>query len=295
MTTSVLAFGLEKRFGGAKVLDGVDLSIQGGLTAVLGPNGAGKSTLLRCLATVMAPDGGSMLIDGLDPSFESDRIEIRRRIGYLPQAHGLAGPNRVFDTLDYLAVLKQCGDARTRRRMIFDALDRVGLADCAAVPISDLSGGMQQRLGLAQSLLAAPTLLVLDEPAASLDPDERFRLREIVAERRHRSTVILSTHLTDEVTHCDKVIVLAAGRVRFVGPPSRLAEVAKGSVWRQSTKPDGARAAWLQADGSYRCLGRPPAGAEPLAPTMEDGYLVLVSSHIGSAPPRSFADPAHEC
>ncbi len=276
MTSSVLAFGLEKQFGETKVLAGADLSIQGGLTAVLGPNGAGKSTLLRCLATVLRPDGGSILIDGMDPTFETDRIEIRRRLGYLPQDHGLAGPNRVFDTLDYLAVLKQCGDDRTRRRMIYDALERVGLDDRAATSIDDLSGGMRQRLGVAQALLAAPSLMVLDEPAAGLDPDERFRLREIIAERRERSTVVLSTHLTDEVVHCDTVIVLAAGRVRFVGSPGRLAEVAAGRAWQQVDRPASARASWLQADGTHRCLGTPPPDAVLVPPTVEDGYLLLV-------------------
>ncbi len=276
MTTSVLGFGLEKTFGGIPALAGADVSIQGGLTAVLGPNGAGKSTLLRCLATVLRPDAGSLLIDGLDPVHESDRIEIRRRLGYLPQAHGLDGPNRVFDTLDYLAVLKQCGDERSRRRMIYDALERVGLADRATATMSELSGGMRQRLGIAQALLAAPTLVILDEPAAGLDPDERFRLREIIAERRHRATVVLSTHLTDEVAHCDTVIVLDRGRVRFVGTPVRLAQIAVGRAWQQPTRPDGARASWLQANGSYRCLGDPPPGATVVDPTIEDGYLLLV-------------------
>lgn len=276
MTSSVLAFGLTKSFGGAVVLDGVDCSIQGGLTAVLGPNGAGKSTLLRCLATVTAPDTGSLLIDGLDPGFESDRIEIRRRLGYLPQSHGIENRGRVFDTLDYLAVLKQCGDDRQRRHMVYDALERVGLVDRVADPIAELSGGMRQRLGLAQALLAAPTLLILDEPAAGLDPDERFRLREIVAERRARSTVVLSTHLTDEVVHCDTVIVLHAGKIRFVGAPARLAEVAAGRTWLSPEKPTGVRASWLQSDGQHRCLGTPPPGASLVAPTVEDGYLLLV-------------------
>lgn len=276
MTSSVLAFGLAKSFGGTAVLDGVDCSIQGGLTAVLGPNGAGKSTLLRCLATVLAPDAGSLLIDGLDPRFESDRIEVRRRLGYLPQAHGIEGRSRVFDALDYLAVLKQCGDERQRRHMVYDALERVGLADRVAEHVEDLSGGMRQRLGLAQALLAAPTLMILDEPASGLDPDERFRLREIVAERRARSTVVMSTHLTDEVLHCDTVIVLNGGTIRFVGSPSKLAAVAAGRTWRAPVKPSAVRASWLQADGQYRCLGTPPPGAELVSSTVEDGYLLLV-------------------
>lgn len=279
MSGQVLAFGLRRSFDGRVALDGIDLSLQGGLTAILGPNGAGKSTLLRCLATIDRPDEGSLLIDGLDPVFEADRIEIRRRLGYLPQAHGLQGRGRVFDTLDYIAVLKECGDERRRRHMIFDALDRVGLDDRVSDPVDSLSGGMRQRLGLAQAILAAPSLVILDEPAAGLDPDERFRLREIVAERRLRSTVVIATHLTDDAAFCDSVIVIDGGRARFVGPPARLASVADGRAWIQTAAPvAGIRASWLQADGRHRCLGDPPPGAETVPPTLEDGYLLLVES-----------------
>ena len=273
----VLAFGLGVSFGGRQALEGVDLSLEGGVTVVLGPNGAGKSTLLRCLATVLAPDQGSLLLDGMDPTYEADRIEIRRRLGYLPQHHGLAGSSRVFDTMDLLAVMKEAGDERLRRTMVFDALERVGLADRARDPLDDLSGGMRQRIGVAQALLTAPRLLVLDEPAAGLDPDERRRLREILSERRQRSTVVVSTHLTDEATHADTVIVMNRGRVMFVGSPSALADKATGRAWVQSTQPgQPVRASWQQADGRHRCLGTPPAGADLVAPTLEDGYLLTI-------------------
>ena len=194
----VLAHGVAKRFGARAALEGVDLRVQGGVIAVLGANGSGKTTLLRCLATVMLADSGSVLIDGLDPRREADRIEIRRRLGYLPQDAGLHRSARVFDVVDYLAVLKGHDDDRRRRRQVFSVLERVGLGDRAADAVSELSGGMRRRLGLAQALLGDPQLLVLDEPAAGLDPDERFRLREIIAERRHRTTIVVSTHLTDE-------------------------------------------------------------------------------------------------
>lgn len=273
----VLAFGLGTSFGGRPALDGVDLSIEGGVTVVLGPNGAGKSTLLRCLATVLAPDEGSLLLDGMNPQFEADRIEIRRRLGYLPQHHGLRGPDRVFDTMDLLAVMKEAGDERRRRTMVFDALERVGLADRAGDSLDDLSGGMRQRVGVAQALLTAPRLLVLDEPAAGLDPDERRRLREILTERRQRSTVVISTHLTDEASHADTVVVLSDGRVRFVGSPGALANRAAARAWVQPDAPLATvRASLLQADGSYRCLGTPPPGAELVAPTLEDGYLLTI-------------------
>lgn len=273
----VLAFGLGVTFGDRRALDGADLSLEGGLTVVLGPNGAGKSTLLRCLATVQSHDTGSLLLDGMNPAFEADRIEIRRRLGYLPQHHGLRGKDRVFDTMDLIAVMKEAGDERQRRTMVFDALERVGLGDRAGDAMDDLSGGMRQRVGVAQALLTAPTLLVLDEPAAGLDPDERRRLREVLTERRQRSTVVVSTHIIDEAAHADTVVVLHDGKVRFVGSPAALAERAAGRAWVQAGPPAfPVRASLQQADGSHRCLGDPPAGAAVVAPTLEDGYLLVI-------------------
>ncbi len=278
----VLAFGLTKAFGQTEALRGVDLALQGGLITLLGPNGSGKTTLLRCLATVTSPDDGSILIDGLDARHESDRIEIRHRLGYQPQEASMAPSARVFDVLDYLAVLKRQDDERARRHMVYYVLERVGLADRVGDRVSELSGGMRQRLGVAQAILGSPGLLLLDEPAAGLDPDERFRLREIVAERRHQSTVIISTHLTDEAAIGDTVLVLIEGRLQFVGSPRSLADSARGRAWIQQGEPVGARASWRLADGRHRCLGSPPPGASLVDPTLEDGYLLLTPSVIAS-------------
>ncbi len=188
---------------------------------------------------------------------------------------------RVFDVIDYLAVLKRHDDERTRRHMVYDVLDQVGLTGRANDKLSELSGGMLQRLGLAQAILGTPTLLLLDEPAAGLDPDERFRLRDIVSQRRRTATVIVSTHLTDEAAVGDTVLVLLEGRLRFVGSPARLAETATGRAWIQNTPPVGVRASWQLADGRHRCLGQPPPGAELVQPTLEDGYLLLTPSLVG--------------
>ena len=275
MAGQVLAFGLQKRLGSTEVLRGVDLALRPGLYTLLGPNGSGKTTLLRCLATVLAPDDGSLLIDGLDPSHESDRIEIRHRLGYLPQNPGLADSATVFDVVEYVAVLKQIRDDRQRRQLVYRVLDRVGLTDRIADRVGSLSGGMKQRLGLAQAILGSPSLLLLDEPAAGLDPDERFRLREIVAERRQQATIVQSTHHTEEAALSDQILVLIDGTLHFVGSPAALAETATGRTWVQTTPPDLTRANWLQADGSYRCLGTPPPGARLIDPTVEDGYLLL--------------------
>ncbi|MEM7322292.1 MAG: ATP-binding cassette domain-containing protein [Actinomycetota bacterium] len=277
----VLAFGLARRFGETEALRAVDLALQGGLITLLGPNGSGKTTLLRCLATVTGPDDGSILIDGLDPRHESDRIEIRRRVGYQPQLPGLTPSSRVFDVLDYVAILKGHRDTRARRHAVYDALELVGLADRATDRVADLSGGMRQRLALAQATYGTPTLLLLDEPAAGLDPDERIRFREIVAERRHRATVIVSTHLTDEAAIGDRVLVLLNGRLSYVGSPDSLARSAEGRTWVQDREPAGARASWRLADGRYRCLGQPPPGAAFVPPTLEDGYLLLTAPEAG--------------
>jgi ABC-2 type transport system ATP-binding protein len=278
----VLVFGLRRRFGTIDALDGVDLALQGGLVTLLGPNGSGKTTLLRCLATVDVDPDDSILVDGLDPRHESDRIEIRRRLGYQPQRPSLTPAARVFDIIDYLAVLKGHDDDRARRHLVFGALESVGLADRAAERVGDLSGGMVRRLELAQAIIGRPGLLLLDEPAAGLDPDERFRLREIVAGRRHTSTVIVSTHLTDEAAVGDTVLVLIGGRLRFVGRPDALARSAAGRAWIQDDAPVGARATWRLADGRHRCLGLPPPGADLVDPTLEDGYLLLTTPDRGT-------------
>ncbi len=265
--------------GRRPAIDGVTARAAGGITVVLGANGAGKTTLLRCLATVLAPDRGSIRIDGLDPTVESERIEIRRRLGYLPQDGTFSRTARCFDVLDYIAVLKEHRDDRARTQLVFDALDRVGLRDRAADRIESLSSGMSQRVALAAAILGSPRLLVLDEPAAGLDPDERLRCREILAERRTSATIILSTHLTDEAVDADTVIVLVDGRIRFAGTPDRLAARARGRTWTQTALPSPDVRAWRRLpDGRHRCVGtKPPADAEPVEPRLEDGYLLVTT------------------
>ncbi len=280
----IVASGLGKRYGDQVALDGIDLLEQGGLITLLGPNGAGKSTLLRCLATVVTPDDGSLMVDGLDPRREPERIEIRRRLGYMPQDIGLIAGSRVFDAVEYIAVLKDHREDRRRRRAVSDVLDRVGLRDVAGERVERLSGGMRRRVGVAQALLGSPTLMVLDEPSAGLDPDERMRLREILTERRRSTTVFVSTHMTDEAAISDTVLVIAGGSIRFAGSPGRLAALAAGRTWVQTDlPPPDVRASWRLVDGRHRCLGRPPADAELVEPTLEDGYLLVRTAVSPSA------------
>lgn len=285
MTASnVYADSIGKAFGPRTALSDVTLLAEGGITAVLGPNGCGKSTLLRTIATVIAPDSGAITIDGLDPRREQERTEARRRLGYAPQEAGFDDRLRVFDAVDYVGVLKGIGETRRRRRSVFEALDRVGLASRVGERVGELSGGMKRRLVLAQALLGSPSLLVFDEPGAGLDPDERLRLRAVLAERRRTTTVLLATHLTDEAAVADTVIVLTAGSVRFAGTPAQLAAHAAGRVWRQQGfPPPGVRASWQQADGAHRCLGHPPPDAQIVEPTLEEGYLVVQDRAVAGA------------
>jgi len=267
---------VRKRFGRTTALDGLSLDVGPGVTGLLGPNGAGKTTLLRMLATVLAPDSGSIRVLGLDPQDARQRVEIRRRLGYLPQEVGAYNGFSVREFVDYIAVLKDHRSRRARRAEVDRVLELVDLTDQAFVRIKALSGGMRRRLGLATALLGEPELLVLDEPAVGLDPHQRLRFRELVS-RDPARTVMLSTHQTDDVAAlCREVVVVNDGKVLFRGTPSELAASAAGRVWRSDTRDPGATLAWVAGDGSTRQIGEPPPGAELLEPTVEDAYLVLV-------------------
>lgn len=268
---------VSKHYGSLHALDGVSFGLGNGITGLLGPNGAGKTTLLRCLATVLAPDAGTIDVLGFDPDRPRDRTEIRRRIGYLPQEPGFYRNFTCFDFVDYLAILKEHVDRDERHAEVRRVLELTGLSDKSTTKIRKLSGGMRRRLALAQSLLGSPGFLILDEPTAGLDPELRFRFRELVTELAADRVVLLSTHQTEDVAAiCDRVIVLDAGLVRFDGTPAGLIELAEGRVWVSADRPVGARITWRTATGQYRAVGEAPEGADLIAPTIEDGYLMLV-------------------
>ena len=173
--------GLTRRYGRTLALDQVDLEVSAGITGVLGPNGAGKTTLLSILATVAAPDTGRLSVLGCDPADAAGRLRIRRSLGYLPQELEYHRHFKVAAFLDYVAILKEITDKQRRHAEIARVLAETGLEAVAAKPIRALSGGMRRRLGLAQALLGDPRLLVLDEPAAGLDPEQRLRFREMLS------------------------------------------------------------------------------------------------------------------
>lgn len=281
MTPTVEFHGLTKRFGSVQAVDDVSDTFEHGVVGLLGPNGAGKSTLLRMIASVLTPDSGTLRVLGRDPHRPADRLEIRRRLGFLPQQPGLYNGFSVFDLVDYVAVLKEVTDRSARRTEVRRVLASVGLTEVMDRKIKALSGGTRQRVGLAAALLGSPPLLVLDEPAAGLDPDERLRLRSVLSDAGASGTAIVSTHQTSEVSaYCQRVLVLTHGRIRFSGTPDELTGLATGRVWADDQADPRALRSWITPDGAVHNIGDPPAGAQVVTPTLDDGYLLLTNGEV---------------
>ena len=277
MTPTVSLTGVEKSYGRTRAVAGVDLVAEPGIVGLLGPNGAGKTTLMRMLATVLAPDGGRVRLLGHDPADAGGRLAIRRRLGYVPQEPGYHRNFTAFEFVDYVAILKEMTDRRARHDEVRRVLELVGLADVAARKIKALSGGMRRRVALAQALLGSPDLLVLDEPTAGLDPEQRLRFREVVSAVATDATVVLSTHQTEDVSAvCQRVVVMHEGRIHYDGSVRGLAEGARGRVWLAADRHPQARLSWRTGDGRHRNIGDAPPGVELVEPTVEDGYLLLV-------------------
>ena len=281
-TTAVRVAGLSRWYGATQALAEVDLAADRGITGLLGPNGAGKTTLLSVLATVAEPDAGRVSVFGLNPRDRSERVEIRRRLGYLPQDLRYHRHFTVAGFLDYVAILKEITDRRRRADEVARVVAATGLSRVAGRRVRTLSGGMRQRVGIAQALLGRPDLLVLDEPTAGLDPEQRLRFRQLLSEQPGDPVIVLSTHQADDIAAiCSRVVVLQRGRIQFVGTPTELAGTAAGRVWASDQRDDHAHLSWRGSDNRWRNIGDdPPGGAELVTPTVEDGYL-LVSTAAG--------------
>ena len=253
------------------------MELRPGIVGLLGPNGAGKTTLLRILATVLGPDAGVVSILGRDPADRTQRIEIRQRLGYLPQELGFPRGFTARSFVDYMAVLKELDDPERRRVEVRRVLADVGLADIAGKRIRALSGGQRRRVGLAQALLLAPDLLVLDEPTTGLDPEQRVSLRGVLAEVGRAATVVVATHQTEDVAAlCEHVVVLDRGAVCFDGAVRDLVALAQGRVWLADAPDPSAQTSWRTASGHYRNLGAAdPRRPQAVEPTLEDAYLLL--------------------
>jgi len=280
--TTVVLTGISKRYRGTTALDAVDLSFRPGITGLLGPNGAGKTTLLRIVATVLAPDAGSVRLLGRSPATPEALAEVRRRLGYLPQEMGFPRGFTGFGFVDYIAVLKEWTARAPRHDEVRRVLDLVDLGDVATKRVRALSSGQRRRVALAQAMLGDPDLLLLDEPTTGVDPEQRVSLRQVLSRAGERSTVLLSTHQTEDVAAlCDRVVVLDRGSVRFDGAVLDLVATAAGRVWLADAPDPAARASWRTGTGRHRNVGEAaPPGAQPAEPTLEDAYLLLLGDRV---------------
>jgi ABC-2 type transport system ATP-binding protein len=224
--------GLTKTYpGSVRALKGVSLEIPAGMFGLLGPNGAGKTTLMKIAATLLEPDVGSVALDGAD--LIRDRQSARRTLGYLPQEFGLYPTLNAEQTLDYFARLKGVADSRARRALVGALLERVNLTSASRQKVGGFSGGMRQRLGIAQALIGQPRLIIVDEPTAGLDPEESARFHNLLSEiASENSTVILSTHIVSDVSNlCERMAIMRQGEIVAACTPQDALDGIAGAVW----------------------------------------------------------------
>lgn len=266
-------------------LRGITLSVETGLLGLLGPNGAGKTTLMRILATLLRPTTGTVHVLGHDVTDPKGQAAIKRSLGYLPQELGLYPELTAVEFLNYVAMLKEVPRA-ARHQEVNALIETVGLVEVAHRRVKTYSGGMKRRLGIAQALMGSPRLLIIDEPTSGLDPEERVRLRNLLADLAQERLVILSTHIVEDISlTCPRLVVLHKGLILFDGAPNELIGRVQGKVW--SIVADDARpgeglvvvSSLRVRDGiQYRVIGENVVGndTEPLAPSLEDGYMWLM-------------------
>ncbi|HEX8674708.1 MAG TPA: ABC transporter ATP-binding protein [Longimicrobium sp.] len=283
---------LFKTYGnGVHALNGVSLTIPLGMYGLLGPNGAGKSTLMRTLATLQAPDSGSVRLGELDVLRNKD--EMRRTLGYLPQEFGVYPNVRAERLLEHFAVLK--GIPRAARKEVVEALLRqTNLWDVRREKLGGFSGGMRQRFGVAVALIGNPKLIIVDEPTAGLDPAERVRFLNLLSELGENSIVILSTHIVEDVVElCSRMAIIDRGEILLEAEPLRSVEELRGRIWRRIVSRDelpeverrhavistrllaGRTVVHVYGDAS------PGAGFEPVEPGLEDVYFSVMGRHHG--------------
>jgi ABC-2 type transport system ATP-binding protein len=218
---------------GVKALDAVSLDIPQGLYGLLGPNGAGKSTLMRTVATLQAPTSGSIRFDDIDVL--TDPQTLRRKLGYLPQDFGVYPRVSALEMLDHLATLKGLANGKDRRATVEHLLNQANLWTVRHKALSGFSGGMRQRFGIAQALIGDPSLIIVDEPTAGLDPEERLRFLNLLAEIGENVVVILSTHIVADVSDlCPRMAIIVDGRIVREGEPAALIAALKGRIWTKA-------------------------------------------------------------
>jgi len=280
---------LSKRYpNGVQALQDVSLNIGAGMFGLLGPNGAGKSTLMRIVATLQEADAGSVFLDGIDVLNDHDRV--RQVLGYLPQEFGLYPKVTALEMLDHFADLKGFANRSERKALVEALLRQTNLWDARDQRLGTFSGGMKQRFGIAQALIGDPKLIIVDEPTAGLDPEERVRFHNLLSEIGEQVVVILSTHIVSDVSDlCQSMAIINLGRVLVEGNPVELARSLRGRIWQKLIS----RAELSAHKESFSVLSsrlvsgktllrvyseaEPAAGFEPAEPDLEDLYFWRVS------------------
>jgi ABC-2 type transport system ATP-binding protein len=274
---------------GMRALDNVNLEIPKGMFGLLGPNGAGKSSLMRTIATLQSPTSGEIQFDDIDVIRQPDQL--RRTLGYLPQDFGVYPRVSAYDMLDHMAVLKGISNGKDRKETVETLLNQVNLWSVRKKAIAGFSGGMRQRFGIAQALIGNPRLIIVDEPTAGLDPEERNRFLNLLAEIGENVVVILSTHIVEDVADlCPRMAVLAGGRIQLEGAPLDLIERMKGRVWKKTIDKDDLEVARVRYEviSTRLFAGRtvihvladqqPGEGFEPTTGGLEDVYFSTLSA-----------------
>ena len=283
---------------GVKALDEISLEISKGMFGLLGPNGAGKSSLMRTLATLQKPDSGQVLFDGADIHRQSQHL--RSQLGYLPQDFGVYPKITALDLLDHLAVLKGLLNASERKEQVMALLQQTNLYQARKQAVSTFSGGMRQRFGIAQALLGNPKLLIVDEPTAGLDPQERNRFHDLLCEIGEQIVVVLSTHLVQDVYDlCPEMAIMAAGKVILKGKPSVLTSSLQGKIWAKSVSKESIATykTTLNVLSTQRIAGkvqllalsenRPENGFEHYTPGLEQVYMAALTGSLPGKEPEA--------
>jgi ABC-2 type transport system ATP-binding protein len=287
---------LSKRYAnGVQALDNVSLRIAPGMFGLLGPNGAGKSTLMRTLATLQEADSGSATLDDIDVLRDKDRV--RKLLGYLPQEFGVYPKVTAAEMLDHFARLKGLTDSKMRKATVDALLERTNLAAVRKQKLGGFSGGMRQRFGIAQALIGNPKLIIVDEPTAGLDPEERVRFHNLLADIGQDVIVILSTHIVDDVADlCPNFAVISKGRVILAGQPRETIAKLDGKIWRRVVDREELATARSSLPiistrlQSGRTVVRayadaaPGPGFDPVAADLEDVYFSAVAGHLAPEP-----------
>jgi ABC-type multidrug transport system ATPase subunit len=275
---------------GVQALKDVNLEIPTGLYGLLGPNGAGKSSLMRTIATLQEPDSGSIRFDGIDVL--QDKEGLRRQLGYLPQDFGVYPKVSAEDLLNHFAVLKGLTRHAERKEMVEGLLRQTNLWDARKRKLGTFSGGMRQRFGIAQALLGAPRLVIVDEPTAGLDPDERNRFLNLLSEIGEQVVVMLSTHIVEDVTDlCPRMAMIVKGEVLLQGEPQAAIDMLKDKVWRKRVSkaalPEyqqrfnvlSSRLVAGQPQINVHADSQPDDGFVQVEPDLEDVYFLKIHSH----------------